>query len=173
MGCFSSYCQICGVATNHHGLVPMGNRMYKIYRGEANETEKPYPFVSINHDWLKRCVAIPLESDGSPLLGNVCDGDLTTNDGQVIDVEDGVGEAVVVHEACWNLAGRGDYSTFAHVAESSAWKEIEEKYHKQWFPWNEISDPIILLDPTVCERNRERILSMLQTPLEETTSLSS
>ncbi|MDF1663361.1 MAG: hypothetical protein P1V97_16430 [Planctomycetota bacterium] len=173
MGVFGTFCQICAMPVQHNCYVPMEGRMLFIYRGRKDASPsdpKPdFPFGP-EHDWLIKAVALRLDpsEERDVIRGPVDDGVIWLGDyEEEFEVDDGVGERAALHEKCWELSGKNEWSELSHCRESDAWKALH-KYHGQLFEYDELTaDGLawMTVDPTLdtadAVKNRERILKIL------------
>lgn len=110
MGVIGTFCQACGLPTQHDHYVPSASGPgLKIYRGSEPDgghrwesTERPFVFGP-THEWLKAAVVVRNEGVQH---GTVEDGVLTVTDGESVFVGEGADDGLTFHAACWELSGR-------------------------------------------------------------------
>lgn len=172
MGVFGTFCQVCAMPVQHNCYVPMDG-MYFIYRGakdaSPSDPKPSFPFGP-EHDWLIAAVALRLDPSEDPdvIRGPVDDGVIWVGDyEEEYEVDDGVGERAALHERCWELSGKSEWSELSHCRETAEWKDLQ-KYHGQLFEYEQLNEDGLgwmTLDPSLnssdAVKNRERILKML------------
>lgn len=162
MGVHGTFCQLCGLPTQHDHYVMTGSGMMKIYRGAApvatwEPDEKPFPFGP-EHAWLKDAVVLPWD-DARVLRGPIEDGAL--DDVLVFEGDD---DGLAFHHACWELQGSPpDTDAAARALGMHAWA-IVEAYHEQLFDFHGLAEDgrgWLLEEPKPGSRSRARIEAML------------
>src|SRR5882672_12459852 len=110
LGVHGTFCQLCGLPTQHDHYVPTASGMLKIYRGSAESggqtweaDEHPFPFGP-QQAWLKEAVVLPWEDDRI-LRGPIEDGAIEDPDGESVLVFEGGEDGLAFHQVCWELQG--------------------------------------------------------------------
>lgn len=112
MGVHATFCQLCGLPTQHDHYV-QGHGLWNIFRGSmpggehdwSREPHAPFAFTA-EHAWLRDAVGV-LRDEGGVLRGEVEDGGLhAIGSDEDVYVGDGTEDAVVFHHACWELLGQ-------------------------------------------------------------------
>ena len=168
MGVIGTYCQLCGLPTQHdHYVRQAGSRMMKIYRqshpdGHHFEPDED-PFVfGPQHDWLKVTVGLPREaSDGPVIHGTVSDGDLVKDDGTPgAFVAEGAEDRYAFHRVCWEALGSPEDLTGVTPSAGTFDWAIVEPFQQQLFELQVLRDQgkgWMLVDPAHEPRTRARI----------------
>jgi hypothetical protein len=164
MGVVGTFCQICGVATQHDHYVPMDG-MFGIYRGgSGHEVCAPLVAFGPEHAWLKEAVGLRLRADQEPpiLEGEIHDGRFEDSDEDDARVWDGIDERAALHKACWELAERPE------VWKGARGDETLTSYQQQLFEFGKLVEDGLgwmLADPRSTSpegrRNAERIRRLL------------
>lgn len=176
MGVFGTFCQICAMPVQHHCYVPMEGGMLSIYRGEEERSPshpKPnFPFGP-EHSWLVKVVALRLDAGDDPdvIHGAVESGVVWVGDyEEEYEVDEGLSERAALHEKCWELSKKKEWSELSHCRESQAWQDLH-RYHGQLFEYDQLhedgltwmtADPSSGTEDGV--KNRERILRIIEKP---------
>jgi hypothetical protein len=158
----------------HDHYVPTRSGMLKIYRGSSEHgghrweaDERPFAFGP-QHAWLKDAVVLPWDSD-KLLRGAVEDGIIEAG-GDSCMVWDGGDEGLAFHHACWELQGSPKSTGPAiSASETHPWALVDG-YHEQLFEFAELEadgKAWMLNDPASDNRNRDRILSMVNAGRKE------
>ncbi|MCW8139411.1 MAG: hypothetical protein KIT58_10965 [Planctomycetota bacterium] len=110
MGVIGTFCQVCGLPTQHDHYVPQPDGMLGIYRGGMPSQFTPVVAFGPEHAWLERALGLALSAARTPAVirGRCSDGSLEDADGAPYPdgfVADGIDERAALHEACWRLAG--------------------------------------------------------------------
>lgn len=139
MGVHATYCQLCGLPTQHdHYVRAPERRMMKIYRGgepdgghEWEPGDRPFAFTPA-HAWLRRAVALSFDGE-TTWHGTVCDGAIETEDGDGDYVGSGDDDALVFHEACWVALGRPATDGAARTSSGRHAFALVSPYQEQLF----------------------------------------
>ncbi|MBV8880945.1 MAG: hypothetical protein JO332_13325, partial [Planctomycetaceae bacterium] len=164
MGVHGTYCQLCGLPTQHDHYVPTATGMLKIYRGAREDgghrweaDERPFPFRA-EHAWLKDAVVLPWDAD-RVLRGPIEDGAID-DDGDSILVWEGGEDGLAFHHTCWELQGSpGSTGAAVRANQSHGWALVEA-YQEQLFEFSELAGDgkaWMLADPATDARSRARI----------------
>jgi hypothetical protein len=112
MGVHATFCQLCGLPTQHDHYVEARGGGFNIYRGSmengghdwAAQVHQPFAFGP-EHAWLRDAVGL-LRDDEAVVRGTVEDGGLLDpKTEEEIFVSDGDEDALVFHHFCWDLMG--------------------------------------------------------------------
>lgn len=171
MGVHATFCQLCGLPTQHDHYVPeAGGGMLKIYRGDSPggghawaDGETPFPFRA-EHAWLRDAVALCLGPD-RVLRGTISDGSLTQPSGAHEYVGDGADDGLVFHHACWERLGRPQAWDEARTARGTHGFAQVTPYQEQLFEFAELAadgKAWILEDPSTSARSAERLAALAQ-----------
>jgi hypothetical protein len=160
--------------------------MMRIYRQGDDDPELlialPIAFGA-KHTWLLHVCGLRLQDDddSEPVVvrtvHGVIDGDMRVDDNVdagVVDVMDGAGgDRLIVHAACYEIAGGEracDSTLVERISNSDAWQDAEQRYHEQLFDFDALleddrawwlADPTNVDDDDDGRRNRERIQAMI------------
>ena len=143
MGVVGTFCQLCGMPTQHDHYVPTGG-MLKIYRGaqpggghDWAPGETPFAFGP-EHAWLLDAVVLPWDEE-RVLRGAIEDGVIDDGEGDPVMVWDGGDDGLALHHACWELQGSPRSTGPAVRAnDTHAWTMVEG-YHEQLFEFAELA----------------------------------
>lgn len=175
MGVHGTFCQLCGLPTQHDHYVTTATPMLKIYRGSSpngghawEAGERPFPFAP-EHAWLKEAVVLPWD-EARVIRGPIEDGEIRDDRGTSLLVFDGGGDGLALHEACWELQGRpGSTEPAIRANQTYAWALVEA-YHEQLFDFEGLEHDgkaWMLADPRRDGRSRARITAMAEAAREE------
>src|SRR6185436_3778768 len=177
MGVHGTFCQLCGLPTQHDHYVPTSSGLLKIYRGSAEgggqrweSGERPFPFGP-EHEWLKDAVVLPWD-DPRVLRGPIEDGAIEDAAGESVLVFEGGEEGLAFHHACWELQGSPPATGPAFRANHTHGWALVEGYHGQLFEFEELAadgKAWMLADPRNDARSRRRIEAMLEIARDEVT----
>lgn len=167
MGVHGTFCQLCGMPTQHDHYVP-SHGMLKIYRGAAGPggghtweaDEKPFAFGP-QHAWLEDAVVLPWH-EPRVLRGRIEDGSL-----EGVMVFDGGEDGLALHHACWRIEGSPASTEPAFRANGTHAWALVESYHEQLFDFASLAADgkgWMLEEPLPGSRSRARIEAMLQIP---------
>lgn len=168
MGVHGTFCQLCGMPTQHDHYVPTASGMLKIYRGSAGPGggheweagETPFQFKP-QHDWLKDAVVLPWEEE-RVLRGTIEDGAM-----EDVLVFEGGDDGLAFHHACWELQGSPGSTGPAFRANATHQWAIAEAYHQQLFDFEALvadGNEWMLEEPGPGTRSRARLEAMLKIP---------
>lgn len=177
MGVHGTFCQLCGLPTQHDHYVPdAGGPGFKIYRGSSpngghtwDPEERPFPFGP-EHAWLKDAVVLPWGEE-RVLRGPIEDGAID-DDGESVFVFEGGDDGLAFHHACWVLQGSPPSTEPAVRSDGAHGWSVLTAYHQQLFDFaGLIADgkTWMLADPTTNERSRARIEALLAASRAELT----
>ena len=166
MGVHGTFCQLCGLPTQHDHYVPTASGMLKIYRGSSENgghrweaDERPFPFGP-EHAWLKDAVVLPWDEE-RVIRGPIEDGSI--DDGEVF-VGDGGEDGLALHHACWELQGSPTSTGPAVRANQTHGWALVEAYQEQLFDVQSLADDgkaWMLADPRTDVRSRARVEAIL------------
>lgn len=176
MGVSATYCQICHLPVQHDHYVPMKHPLgedvddlWAIYRGDPH-SNSAFPFGR-DHAWLKEAVALRVDPAAQPQVveGEVHDGALELPGGGFCFVGDGYmgwDGRVPYHKACWEIAGKPEWSGLQGLLDDGLFP-----YGKQLFDFVALEKDgrgWMLVDPRLDtaegRRSRERIQQLLSRP---------
>jgi len=168
MGVVGTYCQLCGLPTQHDHYVPTKSGMLKIYRGSSDNgghrweaDERPFPFGP-EHAWLNDAVALPWD-EAKVLHGAIEDGILEAGEDSCM-VFGGADDGLAFHRTCRELQG-SPHSTDPAVSASETYLwSLVDGYHEQLFEFTELKadgKAWMLNDPSTDARSRARIEALL------------
>lgn len=168
MGVHGTFCQLCGMPTQHDHYVPTASGMLKIYRGSAGPGggheweagEKPFQFGP-QHAWLKDAVVLPWDEE-RVIRGAIEDGEL-----EGVFVFDGGDDGLAFHHACWELEGSPASTKPAFRSNGTHAWALVEAYQEQLFDLFMLTADgkgWMLEEPKPGTRSRERIDAMLKIP---------
>jgi hypothetical protein len=177
VGVHGTFCQLCGLPTQHDHYVPTASGMLKIYRGSSEHgghrwesDERPFPFGP-EHAWLKDAVVLPWE-DERVLRGPIEDGAIDDGHGESVLVFEGGEDGLAYHHFCWELQGSpGSTGPAVRANHSHGWALVEA-YHEQLFDVEGLAadgKAWMLADPATDERSRRRIEALLAIARVEVT----
>lgn len=169
MGVMATYCQLCGLPTQHDHYVQAargdlpGPPGYKIYRDPGSQTwergERPFRFEK-HHDWLCDAVAI-MYDDRRVLRGRIRDGALVSSDGGEEQwVGEGNDDGSVYHHVCWERLGCPKPDRFRASTNGSYELSFIALYQGQLFDFHELRDDGLgwmLEDPRESARTAEHL----------------
>lgn len=168
MGVVGTFCQLCGLPTQHDHYVPTKSGMLKIYRGSSDNgghrweaDERPFPFGP-EHAWLKDAVALPWD-EAKVLHGPIEDGILETDEDSCM-VFGGADDGLAYHRSCWELQGSPKSTDPAVSASETYLWSLVDGYHEQLFEFAELEadgKAWMLKDPATDARSRARIEALL------------
>jgi hypothetical protein len=107
MGVMATYCQLCGLPTNHDHYVPVAGGRFLIYRGSeqggghdwSRAPTQPFAFGP-EHAWLAEATWV--QRGGQVALGTTEDGIFAARDQSVREfVGDGADDGLVFHAVCY------------------------------------------------------------------------
>lgn len=164
MGVHGTFCQLCGLPTQHDHYVPTRSGMLKIYRGsseggghEWEDDERPFSF-SPEHRWLMDAVVLPWDEE-RVLRGAIEDGAL-----EDVMVFEGGDDGLAFHHACWAIQGSpGSTGPAIRANGAHAWALVEG-YHEQLFDFAGLSadgKAWMLDEPAPGTRSRARIEALV------------
>ena len=174
MGVVGTFCQLCGLPTQHDHYVPTNRGMLKIYRGSSENgghrweaDERPFPFGR-EHAWLKDAVALPWD-EPKVLRGPIEDGVLETA-GDSCMVFGGADDGLAFHRYCWERQGSPESTDPAVSANETYLWSLVDGYHEQLFEFAELAadgKAWMLNDPATDARSRARIEALLEAGRKE------
>lgn len=177
MGVHGTYCQLCGLPTQHDHYVPTESGMLKIYRGSSvngghrwDPGEVPFAFGP-EHAWLKDAVVLPWD-DERVLRGPIEDGAIEDGQGESVLVFDGGEDGLAFHHACWELQGSPSSTDPAVRANHTHGWALVESYQEQLFDFAGLAadgKAWMLADPASDGRSRRRIEAILAIARVEAT----
>ncbi|MFT3706394.1 MAG: hypothetical protein QM817_01880 [Archangium sp.] len=168
----ATFCQLCGLPTQHDHYVAAHGGGFNIYRGSmengghdwAAQPNQPFPFTP-SHAWLRDAVGL-LRDEERVVRGTVEDGGLVdpkTED--EIFVSDGDEDALVFHHWCWELMGCPVNPEHAARGTSQlGWAQLAP-YQEQLFEFADYAREgkgELLNDPRTSTASRERITAALE-----------
>jgi hypothetical protein len=177
VGVHGTWCQLCGLPTQHDHYVHTSTGMLKIYRGSSvngghrwDPGERPFPFGP-DHAWLKEAVVLPWDDD-RVLRGPIEDGAIEDGDGESVLVFDGGEDGLAFHRFCWELQGSPPSTDPAVRANHTHGWALVESYQEQLFDFDGLAadgKAWMLADPEKDDRSRRRIEAILAVARNEVT----
>ena len=175
MGVLGTFCQLCGLPTQHdHYVSDAGGQGFKIYRGSAPDgghiwgpEERPFLFGP-EHAWLKDAIVLPWGKE-HVLRGPIEDGAIDDK-GDRVFVAEGSDDGLAFHHACWVLQGSPPQANTAARSEGVHGWALLTAYHQQLFDFAGLKadgKAWMLADPTTDERSRARIEALLAASLKD------
>jgi hypothetical protein len=172
MGVHGTFCQLCGLPTQHDHYVRTRSQMLKIYRASSDNgghtwepDEKPFRFGS-EHAWLMDAVVLPWDEE-RVLRGPIEDGVL-----EGVMVFQGDDDGLAFHHACWMIQGSPGSTGPAIRATSTHGWALVEGYHQQLFDFDGLAadgKKWMLDEPKIGTRSRARIDELLAIARNEVT----